>query len=147
MSQHLTRAQIEALIPHRAPILLLDEVTGWEKDEWLEATLHLTAQNPHFQGHFPGNPIFPGVLLVEAMAQAAAVLTSLSKNVNATNASYLFAGLEETKFGTPLTPGTTVTFRVEKQREKLNIFRYAATAHASGKRAVEAIITAKLIVK
>jgi 3-hydroxyacyl-[acyl-carrier-protein] dehydratase len=143
----LTRRQIESLIPHRAPILLLDAVTDWEADKWLEATLKLSPDSPHFHGHFPGNPIFPGVLLVEAMAQAAAVLISLTRGIKARQAVYLFTGIDETKFGTPLLPGAKVMLRVEKQREKLNVFRFHSTAISGDKIAAQSTITAKLIVK
>lgn len=147
MSQTLTRSQIEELIPHREPILLVDEVTGWEADTWLESTKIFEEGSPHFEGHFPGNPILPGVLMVEAMAQSAAVLTSLTKNVNSETTYYLFMGIESVRFKTPLTPGQTLHMRVEKIRDKMDIYEYTGKAHVNGKIAVTATFTAKLMKK
>ncbi|RYE60579.1 MAG: 3-hydroxyacyl-ACP dehydratase FabZ [Hyphomicrobiales bacterium] len=151
MTKTLARPQIEALIPHRKPILLLDEVTDWESDAWLEARHYLDDANPHFNGHFPGNPLLPGVLIVESMAQAAAVLISLTRGLDSDSALYLFTGIEEARFKTQLLPNNMLTLRVEKQREKMDIFRFNGTAYVgegeSRQLAASATFTAKLIRK
>lgn len=147
MTQSLDRTGIQALIPHREPILLLDEVTDWESDKWLEAKHHFGADNPHFTGHFPGNPLLPGVLIIEAMAQSAAVLVSLSKGLNSTNAYYLFTGIDEAQFKAQLLPGETLTMHVEKMREKLSIFRFQGKAYVNGNLAASAVFSAKLVRK
>lgn len=151
MSQTLGRAEIEKLIPHRAPILLLDEVTDWQADTWLEARHFVAADNPHFHGHFPGNPLLPGVLIIEAMAQAAAVLISLTRNLNSDKALYLFTGIEEARFKTQLLPNNMLTLRVEKQREKLDIFRFTGKAYVgegeTRQLAASATFSAKLMHK
>lgn len=145
MSHRLTRTEIEQLIPHRAPILLLDEITAWESDTSIEATRHFTPQDPLFNGHFPGNPLLPGVLMVEAMAQAAATLISLTHNLTAQNALYIFAGIESARFAAMVKPGDTLILRAEKLRDRLNIYRFAATAHVGDELAAEATFTAKLV--
>lgn len=147
MAKTLNRAGIEDLIPHRKPILLLDEVTDWESDKLLEANHFFSADNPHFNGHFPGNPLLPGVLIVEAMAQSAAVLISLTKGLNSKQALYLFTGIENVRFKAQLTPGNTLSMRVEKVREKMNIFQFTGTAFVNAERACTASFSAKLILK
>lgn len=147
----LSRPEIEKLIPHRKPILLLDEVTDWQADTWLEARHFVAADNPHFNGHFPGNPLLPGVLIVEAMAQAAAVLISLTRGLDSASALYLFTGIEEARFKTQLLPDNMLTLRVEKQREKMDIFRFGGTAYVgegeSRQLAASATFSAKLVRK
>lgn len=147
MTKTLSRAKIEELIPHRTPILLLDEVTDWETDAWVEARHFFSENNPHFNGHFPGNPLLPGVLIVEAMAQAAAVLVSLTRGINSTNAYYLFTGIENVRFKAQLTPGNTLTMRVEKTRDKMSIYQFTGTAHVNGELAATASFSAKLVLK
>lgn len=141
----LSKAQIQELIPHRAPILLLDEVTAWQPNTWVEATRHFSAADPLFEGHFPGNPVLPGMLTIEAIAQSAAVLVSLSRGYNAKTATYMFGGVSEAKFTAPIRPGDTVTLRAEQQGEKLSLFRFKGTAHVGGKLAAQCMFTAKLI--
>lgn len=147
MSKTLARPQIEELIPHRKPILLLDEVTDWEADTFIETQHFFSLDNPHFTGHFPGNPLLPGVLIVEAMAQSAAVLVSLTKGLKSDRALYLFTGIESVRFKAQLTPGNTLTMRVEKGREKMNIFQFSGTAYVNGDLACTASFSAKLVLK
>jgi 3-hydroxyacyl-[acyl-carrier-protein] dehydratase len=151
MMKTFSREQIETLIPHRKPILLLDEVTDWESDSWLEARHYFAEDNPHFDGHFPGNPLLPGVLIIESMAQAAAVLISLTRGLDFSSALYLFTGIEEARFKAQLLPNSTLTLRVEKQREKMDIFRFTGSAYVgegeSRQLAASATFTAKLVRK
>lgn len=141
----LTRPEIEKLIPHRDPILLLDNVTAWEKDKWIEATYHAAEGSPHFTGHFPGNPILPGVLIIEAIAQSAAVLTSLSLDVTSEKVLYLFTGIKDVRLLAPVRPGDTLKFRAEKIRDKLGLYLFSGTAHVNDDLAVQATFTAKIV--
>ena len=93
------------------------------------------------------DPAGDTVLMVEAMAQSAAVLTSLTRNVNASNTYYLFMGIEKVRFKTPLTPGKTLHMRVEKVRDKMDVYEYTGTAYVEGKLAATASFTAKLMKK
>ncbi len=147
MPQTLNRAQIEALIPHRAPILLLDEVTGWEVNKWIEAKRLFAETDPLFEGHFPGDPYLPGMLTVEAIAQAAATLTSISENVDTTSAYYVFTGIEDVRLSHPVRPGDTLVLRAEKVRDRMGIYMFTGTAHVNDKLAAKASFTAKLIRK
>lgn len=144
---HLGKAEIEKLIPHRAPILLVDEVTNWEADAWLESTRHFAESDTHFNGHFPGDPILPGVLMVEAMAQSAAILTSLSRGVTSEDVYYVFMGIEKTRFKTMVRPNQTLEMRVERLRDKLDIYEFEGKAMVNGKLAASAVFTAKLMRK
>ena len=108
---HLDREQIEALIPHRAPFLLLDEVVELEPGVRCHARRTLRADEFWFAGHFPGNPIMPGVLVVEALAQAG-VVTALSQE-EAQGKLVLFAGIDKVRFKRVVRPGDTLDLRVE----------------------------------
>ena len=124
----LTRDQIYAHLPHRPPILLIDAVTAWEPEKTMTATRHFTADDPLFAGHFPGNPILPGMLTLEAIAQVAALLISAGRNLSAETALYLFTGLGNARFKQVVRPGNTLTLRVDKENEKLNIFKFYGVA-------------------
>jgi len=141
----LAKSQIQDLIPHRAPILLLDEIVDWQPNAWIEAIRHFPENDPLFEGHFPGNPVLPGMLTIEAVAQAAAVLVSLSRGHTAQTATYMFGGVNEAKFTAPIRPGDTLTLRAEQQGEKLSLFRFRGTASVGDKQAAHCTFTAKLI--
>jgi len=147
LTKTLTKADIKKLIPHREPILLVDKVTGWQTDAWLTSTKRFAKNSEYFKGHFPGDLVLPGVLMIEAMAQSAAILSSLSRGVTSKEVYYLFTSIESARFKTPLYPGQTLDMRVEKQREKLDIFQYTATATVGGSLAAQAVFTAKLVRK
>lgn len=147
MNQTLTKTDIEKLIPHRAPILLVDEVTGWQAHTWIEAKRFFPENDPFFEGHFPGDPYLPGMLSVEAIAQAAAILTSISENIDTTNGYYVFTGIENVKLSHPVRPGDTLLLRAEKIRDKMGIYQFEGKATVNDKLAAKANFTAKLIRK
>jgi 3-hydroxyacyl-[acyl-carrier-protein] dehydratase len=143
----LNRKQIEKLIPHRQHMLVLHRVTDYTLGQSLVAERDIKPDDLFVQGHFEGQPIFPGVMQLEALAQAAAVLTSLTKQLDHTRAGYLFAGLSDVQFKHPVVPGQTLQVCVELLREKLGIFKFQGTASVAGNVCVTATFTAKLIVK
>jgi 3-hydroxyacyl-[acyl-carrier-protein] dehydratase len=149
VSQLLNRAQIEARIPHRAPILWLTSVSMWEANTSLTAHHTFKLENePHIHGHFPGNPIVPGVFMVEALAQASSLLTSLSKNLKAEQTEYLFVGIEEARFSHIARPGDELTLHVEQMFEKRSIFKFKGTAtNRRGQTVMTVTFHAKLTVK
>ncbi|HEU5180922.1 MAG TPA: 3-hydroxyacyl-ACP dehydratase FabZ [Candidatus Polarisedimenticolia bacterium] len=103
---------IMEIIPHRYPFLLVDRVVELEEGKRIVAIKNVSFNEPYFQGHFPGNPIMPGVLVVEAMAQAGAVLLLHSRPESRGKVVY-FAGIDKAKFRRPVVPGDRISLRVE----------------------------------
>ncbi len=147
MKQTLTKTEIKKLIPHREPILLVDEVTAWEAHKWIKAKRFFPENDIYFEGHFPGDPYLPGMLTVEAIAQAAAILTSISEQIDVTNGYYVFTGITNVKLAAPVRPGDTLMIEAEKIRDKLGIYVFAGKATVNGKLAAQASFSAKLIHK
>ncbi|HEX2858896.1 MAG TPA: 3-hydroxyacyl-ACP dehydratase FabZ [Alphaproteobacteria bacterium] len=138
-------AQIKKRLPHRAPILLLDEVSEYQPNKKLVAQRHFKASDPLFKGHFPGNPILPGVLVCEAIAQTGALLVALDKDLKAGEATYLFAGVEGLRFLHPVQPGNTLTTIIEKLFDKMGIYKFVGSAHVGNKLCAQATFSAKLV--
>lgn len=135
----LTREQIKEIIPHRDPFLFLDEVVELEPGKRAVAIKNVRPDEPHFQGHFPGQPIMPGVLIVEALAQAGAVAAlSLPENKGKL---VLFAGIDGVRFKRPVQPGDTLTLDVEMTRMRGAIGKAEARASVNGELACKAELT------
>lgn len=143
----LLLSDIEALIPHRGDSLLLTEITGYTAEKTLTATYALKASHPMLKGHFPSNPIWPGVMSLEGLAQAAATLTSLSKNVSSENVLYLFVGTEEVRFLAPIIPPEVLTYEVTQLFERRGLFKFEGKVSVEGKEVMKATFLAKMIVK
>lgn len=139
--------RIRELLPHRYPFLLVDRVIAFEARERLSAIKNVTINEPFFQGHFPDRPIMPGVLLIEAMAQTAGLLTQLSRTVAAPGSGralgsiFYLAKIESARFLQAVVPGDQLTLEAELAREIRNIARYRCTASVAGKIVAEAQIT------
>lgn len=129
----MDRAAVEALLPQRAPFLLIDEVVELTPGELCVARRELRAQEWWFAGHFPGNPVMPGVLIVEALAQTGAV-AALSLPANAGKLA-LFAGIDKLRFKRVVRPGDTLTLRVEVIAMRSAVGRGAALATVEGEMA------------
>ncbi len=122
----LTNKEIQEILPHRYPFLLVDRILEIEDGKKATGIKNVTANEPFFQGHFPGEPIMPGVLIVEAMAQVGAVaLLSLPENKGKLG---LFTGIENMKFKHTVTPGDTLTMTAEITGMRLNIGKAAVKA-------------------
>ena len=132
-------------IPHRFPMLLVDRVVGIEAFRRAIGIKQVTINEPFFQGHFPNDPIMPGVLIVEAMAQTAAalIITSLGEGF-AGNLVY-FMGVDEARFRRPVRPGAELRLEVEVQRTRLGVYRFAGRGMVGGQLAAEAVFSAKMM--
>lgn len=108
--------QIQKMLPHRYPFLFIDRVLSWEPQQSIHARKLVSISDPILQGHFPGNPIVPGVVQVEAMAQAAALLAQLSGVFDPDTQLCLFMGIQEAKFRGPVVPGDVLDIEVKALR-------------------------------
>ncbi len=125
--------QIKQALPHRYPMLLLDRVTDYEPGVSLTAIKNVTANEPFFQGHFPAQPILPGVLIVEAMAQASAVLGLLSaEGSDHWNKLYYLVGVDKARFRKTVGPGDQLVIEVRFVALRRNIWRFACVAKVDG---------------
>ena len=133
-----TIADIERLLPHRYPFLLVDRVVELEPHKRVLAYKHVTNNEPHFQGHFPGRPVMPGVLVIEALAQAGGLLTQLSAEHDAggplPQGSKLFylAKIDNARFNRMVVPGDRLDLSVQLKRNIRNMAQYAGVALVSG---------------
>jgi 3-hydroxyacyl-[acyl-carrier-protein] dehydratase len=126
-------------LPHRYPILLVDRVLELETGKRIKALKNVTINEPFFEGHFPHRPVMPGVLMLEALAQAAAILSfeTLGKTPD-DKTVYYFAGIDGARFKRPVEPGDQLTLDVTLERAKAGIFKFKARAKVGDELAVEA---------
>ena len=137
------RRVMEAL-PHRYPMLLLDRVERLERDVSITAIKAVTINEPFFQGHFPGRPIMPGVLIVEALAQVAGVLAVESLGLAGSGKLVYFMAIDGAKFRVPVEPGCLLTLDVEFVQKRASVCKFAGRATVNGKLAAEANFTAMI---
>ena len=134
--------QILKQLPHRYPFLLVDRVLTVEKGKTIKALKNVTINEPFFEGHFPHRPVMPGVLMLEALAQAAALLAFDALDASPDDQSvYYFAGIEGARFKRPVEPGDQLILEVELLRMKAGIFKFKTRASVAGETAVEAELT------
>jgi 3-hydroxyacyl-[acyl-carrier-protein] dehydratase len=127
------------MLPHRYPFLLVDRVLQLDKGKSIVALKNVTINEPFFNGHFPHRPVMPGVLMLEALAQAAALLSFHTMEVSPDEKTiYYFAGIDGARFKRPVEPGDALTLMVELDRMKAGIFKFKAKALVQEELAVEA---------
>ena len=126
-------------LPHRYPFLLVDRVLELEKGKRIKALKNVTINEPFFTGHFPHRPVMPGVLMLEAMAQAAALLAFDMQGIRPDDKTvYYFAGIDGARFKRPVEPGDQLIMEVSLERLKAGVFKFKGTAHVEASLACEA---------
>ncbi|MDX2322549.1 MAG: 3-hydroxyacyl-ACP dehydratase FabZ [Moritella sp.] len=143
MSEQLNRIEIQEimeLLPHRYPFLLVDRVLDYVAGASLHAVKNVSVNEPQFTGHFPKQPIFPGVLILEALAQASGLLGYKSSGGPGDNELYYFAGIDKARFRKPVVPGDVLHLHVELIKERRGIGRFVAIAKVDGDVVCEAEI-------
>jgi 3-hydroxyacyl-[acyl-carrier-protein] dehydratase len=140
----LSITEIQAILPHRYPFLLIDRVIEIERKRRIVALKNVTINEPFFSGHFPGFPIMPGVLIVEAMAQAGGALL-LTEIPDREQKLMVFTGIEKAKFRRPVVPGDQLRIEVEVVAWRSNAVKMQGSAFVEGKLACEAAISCALV--
>ena len=129
---------IKSLLPHRYPLLLVDRVLDWEADKTITAIKNVTVNEEFFQGHFPHKPVMPGVLMIEALAQTAALLSFLSMDVKPDENSVVYlVGIDNARFKRPVEPGDQLKMDVEILRVSRGLWKYKAVGTVDGTVALE----------
>ncbi|MDR1498854.1 MAG: 3-hydroxyacyl-ACP dehydratase FabZ [Rickettsiales bacterium] len=139
--------EIQELIPHRYPFLLIDKVKNFRKMESCTGVKCVTVSDGFFRGHFPGNPVMPGVLIIEAMAQTSAVLVAKSLEIEPYSKSVLFTGIESAKFRKSVFPGDVLELNVKILGSKISVWFLEGIGIVDGKKVAETKFSALLIDK
>lgn len=143
-ARSLDIAGILRALPHRYPLLLVDRVVSLELGERIHAVKAVSFNEQFFQGHFPGRPIMPGVLQVEAMAQAAAILGIETLELAGTGKLVYFMGIEGAKFRAPVEPGCLLDLRVEFTQKRSRVYKFSGEASVEGKTTCDCEFTAMI---
>ncbi|MEZ5922372.1 MAG: 3-hydroxyacyl-ACP dehydratase FabZ [Parvularculaceae bacterium] len=136
--------EIMEILPHRYPMLLIDRLVDIKPGESAVAIKNVSINEPFFNGHFPQKPVMPGVLMIEAMAQAAAAYTSYTENLDTEGKIVLFMGVDKARFRRPVTPGDQVHIAVKTAHRRPPVWRFEGVATVDGKRVAEATFAAML---
>jgi 3-hydroxyacyl-[acyl-carrier-protein] dehydratase len=136
--------RILQMIPHRYPMLMVDRVVGMELDHKAIGIKNVSINEPFFQGHFPSEPVMPGVLIVEAMAQTAAVLVVSTFGSESEGKLVYFMSIDGVRFRRPVMPGDRLELHVEKIQSRANVWKFSGRAMVDGKLAAEATFAAMI---
>jgi 3-hydroxyacyl-[acyl-carrier-protein] dehydratase len=139
--------EIMAILPHRYPFLLVDRVLEMEQGKRIVAIKNVTMNEPFFQGHFPGHPVMPGVLIIEAMAQVAAIMAYLASGSDADDKVSYFMAIDNARFRKPVKPGDTLRIEVETIFHKRGIWSVAGKTYVGDTLVTEAELKATLAAK
>ena len=132
------------ILPHRYPFLLVDRVLEVDPDRRIVALKNVTINEPFFNGHFPSTPVMPGVLTIESMAQAGAILGLLEKDADLTKTLVYFMGIEQAKFRRPIVPGDQMRIVVEVLRRKALVWKMKGEVYVGSELAAEAILLSSI---
>ena len=136
--------RVMAALPHRYPMLLVDRVESLDREKGITAIKAVTINEPFFQGHFPARPIMPGVLIIEALAQAAGVLAVEALGLAGSGKLVYFMAIDSAKFRQPVEPGVLLKLEVEFVQKRASVCKFAGRASVDGKLAAEANFTAMI---
>ncbi|HUU51199.1 MAG TPA: 3-hydroxyacyl-ACP dehydratase FabZ [Nitrospinota bacterium] len=139
----LGQKEIQKYLPHRFPFLLVDRILELEKDKRIVGIKNVTINEPFFTGHFPGIPVMPGVLIIEAMAQVAGILAMESMGREETKVAY-FMGIDKAKFRRPVVPGDQIRFEMEVLKHRGKIWRLKGNAYVDDNLVAEAEVQAMI---
>jgi len=146
MESRLPIKTILALLPHRYPFIMIDRVLELEPgQERAVALKNVTINEDYFNGHFPGAPVMPGVLIIEAMAQTAAALVVHSAGKELEGKLVYFMAIDEAKFRKPVTPGDQLHIHVTRQQNRRNVWKFKGEARVDGELCAEALVTAMIM--
>ncbi|MDF2965461.1 MAG: fabZ [Rickettsiaceae bacterium] len=134
--------QILSLIPHRYPLLLVDKIIEMELGKYAIAVKNVTFNEPQFMGHFPNNPVMPGVLIVEAMAQTSAILVAKTVNATGHDKTIYFMSINEAKFRKVVKPGDSMKIKVEIEQNRGTVWKFKAKAYVDDEIVAESSFTA-----
>lgn len=137
--------EVMGMLPHRYPFLMIDKVVDIVADESAVGVKAVTVAEPHFQGHFPGRPIMPGVLIVEAMAQTAAVLVACTIGADARDKLVYFMTIDNARFRKPVVPGDMLRIHVTKKQNRGPVWKFTGAAKVDGVVVAEASFAAMLV--
>jgi beta-hydroxyacyl-ACP dehydratase FabZ len=137
-------AEIMRILPHRYPFLLVDRVLEVDQDKRIVALKNVSINEPFFNGHFPGAPVMPGVLTIESMAQAGAILGLLEKKADLTKTVVYFMGIDQAKFRRPIVPGDQMRIVVEVIRRKAIVWKMKGEVYVGSELAAEATLLSSI---
>lgn len=143
--------EIQKILPHRYPFLLVDRITELREGEYIEGFKNVSISEPVFQGHFPDHPIYPGVMIIEGMAQAGGVLAFKSLNEeeqkDAENKVVYFMSIDKAKFRAPVTPGDQLVYKLNVLKQRGAVWQLEAKAYVNGKVVAQAELKAMIVDK
>ena len=144
-SKVIDTQRIMKMIPHRYPFLMIDRIVAMVPGETATAIKNVTINEHFFQGHFPSHPIMPGVLLIEAMAQTAAVLVVETLGPSSEGKLVYFISIDRARFRKPVTPGDTVTIAVKTMQHRANVWKFRGEARVRNEVTTEAVFAAMIM--